>query len=280
MEKGIYGNDEKIRTKTKIFSVFYGTNRISDVIVQRNRIAAAGYLQQRNAGLACTVYGTGYFEYFCSDADTAYQRHFSAKGSRASQVIWAGTMITNIYSFMLYCFAVHFNVLFHFYCIILGLSVYAMIYFSAKYYDSDFGAWYKSELFGKATGIFLLVTAGMFYFLWLSQSLPAVLSGSVPETVAADALLTNPVHVLDYSFYLPLILISGIMLLRRNRIGYFLAPMMLVFELLTDVNIISLSVVTMVRLGTDSLVLVCGFTAFAVITLCILIRFLKRIKIE
>ena len=205
---------------------------------------------------------------------------FSAKGSRASQVIWAGTMITNIYSFMLYCFAVHFNGLFHFYCIILGLSVYAMIYFSAKYYGSDFGAWYKSEPFGKATGIFLLVTAGMFYFLWLSQSLPAALSGSLPEAVAADALLTNPVHVLDYSFYLPLIVISGITLLRRNRIGYFLAPMMLVFELLTDVNIISLSVVTMVRLGTDSLVLVCGFTAFAVITLCILIRFLKRIKTE
>ena len=155
-----------------------------------------------------------------------------------------------------------------------------MIYFSAKYYGSDFGAWYKSESFGKATAIFLLITAGLFYFLWLSQSLPAALSGGVPEAVTADALLTNPVHVLDYSFYLPLIVISGVMLLRRKRIGYFLAPMMLVFELLTDVNIISLSIVTMVRLGTDALALVCGFTAFAVITLCILIRFLKRIKTE
>ena len=205
---------------------------------------------------------------------------YSLNGSRSARIIWAGAVLTNIYSYMLYCFAVHFNSLFHLYCLILGLSIYALIYFSIKHSAIDFRACFPKELLKKTTGIFLLVTAGLFYFLWLSQSLPAALSGSVPEAVVKDALLTNPVHVLDYSFYLPLIVISGMMLLKSRKIGYFLAPMMLVFEILTDVNIISLTFVTMVKSGTNGIPLICGFSVFAMITLILLILYLRKIKAE
>ena len=44
MKKGIYENDKEIRTKIKLFFFFFDTNRISDVIVQRDGAAATGYL--------------------------------------------------------------------------------------------------------------------------------------------------------------------------------------------------------------------------------------------
>lgn len=202
----------------------------------------------------------------------------SAKGRRIAKIIWAGAMITNVYSYMLYCFDVHFNTFFHFYCIILGLSVYSFLFFSAKHFSLDFAVWFERKVPVKAVGIFLLVIAAAFYFLWLSQSLPAAIKGGVPAAVTGDALPTNPVHVLDYSFFLPLIVIAGILLLRKNRLGYFLAPMMLVFALITNVNIISLTLVSMAKSGTDGLPLVIAFTVFSLICLLFMVIYLRKTR--
>lgn len=201
---------------------------------------------------------------------------FSAKGNRVARIIWAGTMITNIYSYILYCFSVHFNELFHFYCIILGLSIYSFLVFCAKHFSVDFRAWFEQEVPVKAVGVFLLVIAAAFYFLWLSQSLPAAVTGGVPAAVISGALLTNPVHALDYSFFLPLIVIAGVLLIRKKRLGYLLAPMMLVFALITNVNIISLTLVTMAKSGTNSLPLVGSFTVLCLICLFFLVSYLRK----
>ncbi|MFT9057597.1 MAG: hypothetical protein ABF449_13510 [Ethanoligenens sp.] len=202
----------------------------------------------------------------------------SAKGSRIARILWAGAMIANIYSYVLYCFAVHFNELFHFYCIILGLSVYSFLVFCAKHSSLNFKAWFEQKVSVKAVGIFLLVIAAVFYFLWLSQTLPAAITGRVPASIISDALLTNPIHVLDYSFFLPLMVIAGVLLLRENCLGYFLAPMMLVFGLITNVNIISLTLVTMAKSGTNGLPLVSAFAVFSFICLIFIAIYLRKVK--
>lgn len=203
---------------------------------------------------------------------------FSARGGRIAKIIWAGTMITNVYSYVLYSFDVHFNELFHFYCIILGLSIYSFLVFCAKQFRLDFKDWFEQKVPVKTVGIFLLVIAAAFYFLWLSQSLPAAVTGGVPASVVSGGLLTNPVHVLDYSFFLPLIVIAGVLLIRKKRLGYFLAPMMLVFALITNVNIISLTLVTMVKSGANGLPLIVAFTVLSLICLSFLTIYLRKLK--
>lgn len=202
----------------------------------------------------------------------------SVKGIRIFKIIWAGAMITNIYSYVLYCFDVHFNELFHLYCIILGLSIYSFLFFCVKHFNLDFKSWFDEKVPVKTVGGFLLITAAMFYVLWLSQSLPAALNGEVPAAVTSEALLTNPVHVLDYSFFLPLIVIAGVLLIRKDRLGYFLAPMMLVFALITNVNIISLTLVTMEKSGSNGLPLVSVFTVFSLICIFFMAIYLKTVK--
>lgn len=202
----------------------------------------------------------------------------SARGGRIAKIIWAGTMITNVYSYVLYSFDVHFNELFHFYCIILGLSVYSLLVFGAKQFHLDFKAWFEQKAPVKTVGVFLLIIAAAFYFLWLSQSLPAAVTGGVPASVVSGALPTNPVHALDYSFFLPLIVIAGVLLIRKKRLGFFLAPMMLVFTLITNVNIISLTLVTMVKSGANGLPLAGVFTVFSLVCLFFMVMYLRRIK--
>ncbi|HEY5690672.1 MAG TPA: hypothetical protein VIS49_04365 [Cyclobacteriaceae bacterium] len=54
---------------------------------------------------------------------------FVARNEKIVMLVWGGILLYIIYTYLLYCFEVHFNRLFIIYCICLGLSFYAFIYF-------------------------------------------------------------------------------------------------------------------------------------------------------
>ncbi|GGL61149.1 hypothetical protein [Sporolactobacillus putidus] len=203
---------------------------------------------------------------------------FSSKGSRTAKLIWAGTMTTNIYAYVIYTFAVHFNFLFHVYCLILGLSLYSVICFFMNHVKENFSKWFTEKAPTRAVGIFLLVIAVLFVLLWLSQSLPAALSNTVPESIVKDGLLTNPVHALDLSFYLPLMGIAAVMILKKKTLGFLLAPVMIVFSIMTGLNILSLMIVSMTLMPSNNLPMIIGFSALTLICLGFLWLFLRRIR--
>jgi hypothetical protein len=201
---------------------------------------------------------------------------YASKENRIAKIIWIGTMMINIYTYVIYSFSVHFNFLFHIYCAILGLSVFSALAFFIEYINEDFKNWFTEKAPTKIIGIFLLIVASMFIVLWLSEDLPAILTNTVPESIIKGNLLTNPVHVLDFSFYLPLMIISSVMLMKKKALGYLLAPMMVVLVILTNVNIICLSVVTMQKTSINNIPMIIGFSLFTFVSLGFLWLFLKN----
>ena len=57
---------------------------------------------------------------------------YASKGNKIAKIIWIGTMMINIYTYVIYSFGVHFNFLFHVYCLILGLSIFSALIFFSK----------------------------------------------------------------------------------------------------------------------------------------------------
>lgn len=53
--------------------------------------------------------------------------YFAARGKRVALLLYGGILFYIMYSFIIYCFGVHFNQLFLLYCMTLGLSLYAFI---------------------------------------------------------------------------------------------------------------------------------------------------------
>jgi hypothetical protein len=161
----------------------------------------------------------------------AWKRHFTGT------CIWAGTLVYLQYTFLIYCFGVHFNKLFPVYCITLGLSVYTLLYVIYARRKSMASPDHSSRVVIHMTGYYLLLIAVLFYLLWLSEVIPAIYQGVVPKSLAAVGLPTNPVHVIDLSVFLPGVFITGLLLLRRRTLGYLLAPVVLTFFILMDVTI-------------------------------------------
>ncbi len=154
---------------------------------------------------------------------------FARRKSKLGLLIWSGTIFYLAYSYTIYCFGLHFNNLFLAYCTILGLSFYSLIYFVIISLKENVSEWFETKFSTKSTGIFLIVIAVLFYFIWLSEIIPAILINATPKSITESGLLINPVHVLDIAICLPALIITGIALIKKKNIGILLAPTMMIF---------------------------------------------------
>lgn len=148
--------------------------------------------------------------------------------------LWTGISCYYVYTFLIYCFDIQFNRMFLLYTFILGLLIYSLLFlfYSNK---NKFHAVETNSFPDQLTGAYFIFTSVLFYGLWLSVILPANLFNKAPENL--ELLPTNPVHVLDLSIVLPGIFIGGILLIRKKRLGYLLAPIVLTFSLLMQLTI-------------------------------------------
>jgi hypothetical protein len=199
------------------------------------------------------------------------------KGIRPALFVWLGTTAYLIYTFIIYCFAVHFNSFFLVYCAVLGLSVYATITTVAAMNFAELQVWFDEKRSVRLASGFLFMLAVVFALLWLREIIPAMIHHEIPQGTKEAGLLTNPVHVLDLSIVLPGFVIASILLRRRHRVGYLLAPVLLVFAALMSATIGGLMIVMVLKGITASFGLI---SVFALLTLAAILIFAGLVKRE
>ncbi len=204
--------------------------------------------------------------------------YLAARGSQRARLIWLGVLVYMAYTYASYSFGIRFNPMFLVYVALLGCASYALV---GGLLTTDW-AGIKSS-FGerapvKTVGIFLLVVAALFYLMWLSEALPASLSGVPPQSVTDDGTATNVIHVLDMGLLLPALVIAGVGLLRRQGLGFGLAG-----ALLTNLVFLVLAILSMILFqaqggaNTEISQLVVFLLVFAV-SLGMLIAHLRHLK--
>ena len=204
--------------------------------------------------------------------------YFAYRKSKLGLLIWSGAISYLTYSYTIYCFGLHFNNLFVIYCIILGLSFYSLAYFVTSSLQKNVSEWFSKKISTKSTGIFLIIIAVLFYFIWLSEIIPAIMMNEIPKSIIESGLLINPVHVLDLAICLPALIITGIALIKKRKAGFLLAPTMLIFCMLMAIAIAAM-VLVMKSKGLESdMVLFSVFGLITLISTLFLIRYLKALK--
>ncbi len=159
------------------------------------------------------------------------------RGYRQAMIVWAGVNLYLFYTYLIYCFDVHFNSLFLLYCLNLGLSFYSLVYVGPVLARNAIKIPEVRSGMIKTTSVYFIALGAGFYMLWLSQIVPWIGSGEIPQPLAALNLPTNPVHVIDLSLFLPAILLVGWLGLKKDRVGILLAPTMLTFLALMSLTI-------------------------------------------
>jgi hypothetical protein len=237
-------------------------------------------LTYRRETISLAVQGMGQdiFDLFIVVPVLLISLFFSTRGSRKAIFIFGGTVLYIVYSFFIYSFGVHFNNLFLLYCFTLGSSFYLFILIIVELVDADVENWFDDVVPVGSTAAFLIVIAIMFYYLWFSDIIPAILSNTIPKSVSDYNLLINPVHVMDLSFVLPGLILTAVMLIKKHRTGLVLAPLFLVFIILLSLALITMAVMLNIRNISEDFSLVLIFGVLAVISTIYIYVLLRRMK--
>lgn len=159
----------------------------------------------------------------------------AARGSARGVQVWAGSLLYLVYAFVIYAMAVHFGALFPAYVAALGLSSFGVL-FALLRREFDVSVTGTALAFG----CLVLVAIGvLFGLLWLSEIVPALMSGSVPASLEEAGLVVNPVHVLDLSVVLPGMVLVGIMARRGDPGAVLLLAPWLTFCALMGLSILA-----------------------------------------
>ena len=164
--------------------------------------------------------------------------YFARRSSVRGLQTWAGALLFLIYGFVIYSFASNFNSLFLIYVATLSLLVYTFIGGVLRLnFERIRELAPTSPRIRFALGSILAILGFLFYFLWLSEDVPAIINGTVPASVTQAGLMVNPVHVLDMALYLPAMIMTGVSLLKNKTLGYMFGVPLLVFGVLTVLGI-------------------------------------------
>lgn len=161
------------------------------------------------------------------------------RGSYRAGLLCLGALAFTVYNYMIYTFSIPFGPLFPLWVVVLGLSLFALIGGLVSTNRESVVEHFVHNRAAVVAGWTLLVLAGLFGLLWLSEDLPAQLDGVRPQSVIDMDLPTNPVHILDYVFFLPAAMWTGVGLLRRRAFAYPIAVAVLVFLMLTCLPILT-----------------------------------------
>jgi len=200
------------------------------------------------------------------------------KGSVKAFLVWSGVLLYLIYAYVIYAFDVHFNRLFLVYVAILGLSFYALVGSVIRLHLDQFQTSFAANTTARAVSVFLLVLGILFYLLWFSEEIPALVTGKIPASVTMANLPTNPVHVLDLALYLPVMIITAVLLWQRKLLGYLLAGPLLVFSILTGTAILAIFLVTSMRGMPTSIGIEAFFALIIVVSLVLSVLYVREVK--
>jgi len=202
----------------------------------------------------------------------------AARKNNIAFFLWSGVNLYIIYTYLIYCFDIHFNSLFVIYCLILGLSFYSLMYFLFSQIKKPLAMEIYHKPVVKIIEVYFLVISCLFYFLWLSEIVSAIIHYRIPRSVIDTGLFTNPVQVIDLSIVLPGFFLTSIFLIKKKRPALLFVPCILVFCILMDITIGWL-IIVMKSNGVEAnyfIAIIMG--VLSVISVILLIFYFKSLK--
>ena len=199
--------------------------------------------------------------------------YLTRKGQLAGTMLWAGIMLYVAYTYAIAAFHVHFNNLFLVYIVNLRCSFYGILWAITCvntrriYIDQD------APIRGAV--IILCGMALVYGALWITDIATAIRTNTVPEPVLVDNVPTSAVEVLDLGFYVPMLIISAVLLWRRNPVGVVIGGMALTFAPLMGVAVVAM-IINMARLNLiDSVAPVILFALTVIVSTVLLWHLLR-----
>jgi hypothetical protein len=173
--------------------------------------------------------------------------YLATRGSLRGQLLRVGAFWYFTYSYLVIMFGVAYNPFFLIYVALFSASLAGLI-LSVLSIDVGRVANHISPRFARRTiASIVLVISGMFFLLWLGRIVPSIVGGTPP--IGLESYTTLSVQAADLGLVIPISIVTGILLLRREPLGYLLAFPVVLFVATMGLGLVGM-VTAMAALGT------------------------------
>lgn len=148
-------------------------------------------------------------------------------GSMKGKILLTGTLGYFLVTYLFYLVMGMYNELFLIYVLLTLTSFYAFVICLISFNLEKLKSIFSDALPVKFLGGFLICNSFAIGFLWLSRVIPPLLNGTYP--VELEHYTTLIVQGLDLAILLPASILSGVLIIIRNKYGYLFAPIYIVF---------------------------------------------------
>lgn len=163
------------------------------------------------------------------------------RGSARAQAIWLGLLGYICYTYTGATVAFAFNRLFLVYVALFSLSVFGLVSAAASIDVARVARSFGAGVPRRSVSIFLGVIGLLLTVLWLGQTVPPMIQGTVPESVKLAESPTMFVYGLDLGIIVPLAFLAAYWLWRREAWGYLLAGVVLIKAAAMGVALLSMT---------------------------------------
>jgi hypothetical protein len=196
-------------------------------------------------GHTITIYGKGLYQHMSSDVAIQgiaqdYVTLFLAfpfllfalfrfrNGSLKGKYMLAGVLNYFFLTYLFYMNMAMYNAMFLVYITLTGLSFFALVLTLLSIETDRLPEIFNKNIPVKFIGGFLIFNAVIIALLWLSVIIPPLLDKTIVPLVVQHYTTLN-VQAFDLSLFLPVSFVGGFLLIRKNKFGYLIAPVYLVF---------------------------------------------------
>ncbi len=200
---------------------------------------------------------------------------FALRGSLRGRMLLTGTVGFFLYTYLSMSMLTAFNALFLVYVAIFTLSLYAFILCLMSFDLSSLPQHFSERLPRGWIAALLFIVGAFLTLAWLGKVAGPYLTGTPP---VLDNTTTFVIQAMDLSLIVPLAVLSGILLLRRNAWGYLLTSVF-VLKAITLGLAVSAMIVNMTLAGTpESAVIVIPFLIITALNLVAAVSLLNNVN--
>ncbi|WP_173139438.1 hypothetical protein [Paenibacillus tritici] len=197
----------------------------------------------------------------------------SLRGRVRGRLLLAGALGYFTYTYASYCFLATYNNLFLIYVMLFSASLFAFILTLRSLEREKLEGLFKAGLPSRSIGLFLLFITCMILMLWLGRIVDSLRQGTAPEGL--EHYTTLVIQALDLAILLPLLAVTGILLIRRQPFGNLLASVVIVkvAALLTSITMMIVGMLKAgVHVSTVELIVFPAFNVGVFVCLYLLLR--------
>lgn len=243
---------------------------------QKVTIFGKGLYRHMSSDVAIQGIAQDYVTLFIGIPALLFALFLARKGTLKSKLLLTGILSYFFLTYLFYMNMAMYNALFLVYIVLTGTTFFALLLTILSIEIDPLPNSYSKSTPVKFVGGFLIFTATSIALLWLSILIPPLLDNTIiPLSVEHYTTLT--VQGFDLALFHPLIFVAGLLLMKKNKFGYLMAPVMLIFLSLLMTALIA-KIIAMALAGVNVIPAIFVIPMIAVTAIACGVNLFKNIK--